>query len=142
VRPDDGASRYRRFAGQCFNRAWSPPVRPNQMLISAERTRTKKPLITTRSAGGIRGMSGIGRRRSGEHLAPDRHAKPKALNRARTVAPAQMPYCLLSIARLGSARTRMRPASCKRVRMAQTCFGWIGGFGPMSLPLLQGRRGA
>ena len=35
VRPDDGASRYRRFAEQCSNRAWSPPVRPNQMLISA-----------------------------------------------------------------------------------------------------------
>jgi hypothetical protein len=35
----------------------------------------------------------------------------------------------------------VRPASCNRVRMDQTCFGCSGGFGPISLPLFQGLRG-
>lgn|GEM_PF-3270053 len=47
---------------------------------------------------------------------------------------------LLSTARLKRARSRTRPASCSRVRIAQTCFGCRGGFGPMSLPLFQGWR--
>jgi hypothetical protein len=50
------------------------------------------------------------------------------------------PRSLLSIARSKSARSRVRPASGSRVRMAQTCFGCSGGFGPMSLFLFQGLR--
>ena len=49
------------------------------------------------------------------------------------------PRSLLSIARLKSARSRVRRARCNWVRIAHTCRGWSGGFGPMYLPLFQGR---
>ena len=32
------------------------------------------------------------------------------------------------------------PCELQARPMAQTCFGWSGGFGPISLPLFQGRR--
>ena len=45
------------------------------------------------------------------------------------------PRSLLSIAVLKSAKSRFRSAICRRVRMAQTCFGCNGGLAPVSFPL-------
>ena len=45
------------------------------------------------------------------------------------------------MARLKSARSRMRPEISRRTRIAQTCFGMSGRFWPMIRPLFQaGRR--
>ena len=48
------------------------------------------------------------------------------------------PRSLLSIARLNSAKSRVRPEIWSRVLIAQTCFGWSGGFAPVSFPLFHG----
>ncbi len=50
------------------------------------------------------------------------------------------PRSLLSMARLKSARSRTLRCICSLVRIAQTCLGCSGGFGPTSLPLFQGLR--
>ena len=42
------------------------------------------------------------------------------------------------MARLNSTRSRVRPASCSRMRIAQISLSLKGGFGPTSLPLFQG----
>jgi len=47
---------------------------------------------------------------------------------------------LLSTARLKRAKSLLASASCKRVRIAQTCFGCNGGFCPVNLPLFEARR--
>jgi hypothetical protein len=52
------------------------------------------------------------------------------------------PRSLLSIARLNRARSRTLRCICSLVRIAQTCLGSKGGFGPTSLPLFQGLRAA
>jgi hypothetical protein len=44
------------------------------------------------------------------------------------------------MARLNIAKSRVRPATSSLVRIDQTCFGWSGGFAPISLPLFQGVR--
>src|SRR5450631_4936678 len=46
------------------------------------------------------------------------------------------------MARLNSASSLRRPASCKRTRIAQISFSLNGAFWPTSLPLFQGSRGA
>jgi hypothetical protein len=51
------------------------------------------------------------------------------------------PCSLLSTARLNRARSRVRFASCRRVRRAQMCFGFSGGSAPMIRPRFQGTRG-
>jgi len=45
---------------------------------------------------------------------------------------------LLSRARLNRARSRRRLSNWRRIRIAQTSFGFSGGFCPMSLPLFHG----
>jgi hypothetical protein len=52
------------------------------------------------------------------------------------------PRSLLSRARSKSARSRVRPSSCRRVRSVQISFSFSGGFCPVSLPLFQGTCGA
>jgi hypothetical protein len=44
----------------------------------------------------------------------------------------------VSMARLNSARSRVRPSSCSFVRIDQTWLARSGGFAPISLPLFQG----
>jgi len=46
----------------------------------------------------------------------------------------------LSIARLNSARSRLRSSICSLVRIDQAWLGRRGGLGPTSLPLFQGVR--
>jgi hypothetical protein len=69
------------------------PVRPNQMLTNAlSATRTKKPLTTRRSAGGMRGVSGWGGGGPGNTWRQIAAPKQKALNRTKTVRTAQSPH--------------------------------------------------
>src|SRR5262245_26544652 len=48
------------------------------------------------------------------------------------------PRSLLSMARLNSANSRIRPSIWSLVRIDQTCLGQSGGLAPMSFPLFQG----
>src|SRR5665811_1885705 len=50
------------------------------------------------------------------------------------------PRNLLSMARLNSARSRVRCSIWSLVRIAQTCFCRSGGLAPVSFPLFQGIR--
>jgi hypothetical protein len=50
------------------------------------------------------------------------------------------PRSLLSMARLNSARSRLRSAIWRLVRIDHTCFGRSGGLAPVTLPLFQGMR--
>jgi len=50
------------------------------------------------------------------------------------------PRSLLSIARLNIARSRTRRSCCSRVRVAQICRGFKGGFAPMIRPVFQAGR--
>ncbi len=50
------------------------------------------------------------------------------------------PRSLPSIATLNRARSRTFIANCNLFRIAQTCFGFRGGFCPVDLPLFQGTR--
>src|SRR5471030_2075369 len=50
------------------------------------------------------------------------------------------PRSLLSMARLNSARSRVRCSIWSLVRIAQTCFCRNGGLAPVSFPLFQGIR--
>ena len=61
-------------------------------------------------------------------------ARCNVLDRSATTS---QPRSLLSIARLNIAKSRVRPATCNRVRIDQTCFGRSGSFWPISLPLFQ-----
>ena len=49
------------------------------------------------------------------------------------------PRSLLSIARLNKASSRGLFANCKRIRIAQISFSLRGDFGPINLPLSQGK---
>jgi hypothetical protein len=55
-------------------------------------------------------------------------------------AMTSQPRSLLSMARLNSARSRLRFAIWSFVRIDQTCFGRNGDLAPVSLPLFQGIR--
>src|SRR5271169_2652079 len=55
-------------------------------------------------------------------------------------ATTSQPRSLLSMARLNSARSRLRSAIWSLVRIDQTCFGRSGGLAPVNLPLFQGVR--
>ena len=55
-------------------------------------------------------------------------------------ATTSQPRNLLSMARLNSARSRVRCSICSLVRIAQTCFCRNGGLAPVSFPLFQGTR--
>ena len=48
------------------------------------------------------------------------------------------PRSLLSMARLNSARSRLRPSTWSLVRIDQTCLGRSGGLAPIIFPLFQG----
>jgi hypothetical protein len=48
------------------------------------------------------------------------------------------PRNLLSMARWNGARSRLRPASCNLLLIAQMCLSRSGGLAPISLPLVQG----
>jgi hypothetical protein len=50
------------------------------------------------------------------------------------------PRSLLSTAKLNLAKSRVRCAAFKVMRIAQTSFSLSGGFWPMILPLFQGAR--
>jgi len=67
----------------------------------------------------------------------ERSAAPRPSTRTATTS---QPRNLLSIARLNSARSRVRPSICSFVRIDQTWLCRSGGFGPTSLPLFQGGR--
>ena len=53
---------------------------------------------------------------------------PEIATSATEIATRSQARNLLSIARLNSARSRTAPDICRRVRMAQTSFGFNGGF--------------
>jgi NADH:ubiquinone oxidoreductase subunit D len=57
---------------------------------------------------------------------------------ATRTATTSQPRSLLSMERLNSARSRMRPSSCSFVRIDQTWLARSGGFAPISLPLFYG----
>ena len=54
--------------------------------------------------------------------------------------PVVLSRSLLSIARLNRARSRSRPASWRRIRIAQLSRTFGGGFGPVSFLMFQGAR--
>ena len=101
----------RQFTERCARRLIAA-VRPNQMLMSAlSATRTKKPLTTTRIAGGSLACR-AGGRRSGKRLA-DRRAKAESAEHTRTVPP---PKCPTPESPRPGASWRLRRSPARRSR--------------------------